>query len=228
MSASEKNSDEAERRERARRRRLNALALADIGRTLKPGKGRGRPTDAAWVEQAKIPMTLETKRELEQLAAHVGVGYTQLAARLLERALASNRIAEARREIERANEQQHWPTKVSPTPAYYTKLMGLIYYNPSEEKLKRALEALDKADWLALYHDSAPESAAFRGIREISPGGRENAARFIEYLRSLLPPHLLTIAEEARAGTQVNAQGSAADDCPPAEAVRISEELLRR
>lgn len=58
---------------------------------LQPSRGRrpGRPTDPSWESQGKVPMSAETKKQLEILAAKMSdesrrVSPMQVAAQLLE------------------------------------------------------------------------------------------------------------------------------------------------
>ena len=66
---------------------------------LQPSRGRrpGRPTDPSWESQGKVPMSAETKKQLEIVAAKMSdekrrVSPMQVAAQLLEDSVA--RLAE--------------------------------------------------------------------------------------------------------------------------------------
>jgi len=72
-----------------------ARAVAALRARLEPGQGvrAGRPTDPAWVEHPKVPMTEATFRKLARLAEQASaegrkVSPMQMAAQLLEEAVA--------------------------------------------------------------------------------------------------------------------------------------------
>ena len=72
-----------------------AEIVARLQTRLEPGQGKrpGRPTAAEWVHHRKLPMSDETFKKLEELAAKASteerrVAPMQLAAQLLEEAIA--------------------------------------------------------------------------------------------------------------------------------------------
>lgn len=84
-----------------------AFGIAKLARTLRSrlepsqGKRPGRPTNPNWEKRSKVPMSLETEEQLDELARLLSdgerrVSRTQVAAQLLEDAIASYFVASGR------------------------------------------------------------------------------------------------------------------------------------
>lgn len=117
--------------------------MSEMRDSIASEKGRGRPTDSTWTKKARVPMSESTHQLLRRLAADAGVGYTQFAARLVERGLA------LLTHPDRADQS----TSPYATEPYARKLLGASQFGFRQSALNSAVAGFTDEDWTSLLMD---------------------------------------------------------------------------
>ena len=106
----------------------------------------GRPTCASWTLKARVPMSQITYRKLMERAVVEKVGYTQLAARLLEHSLA---------QLQNLEQQSCTRAVREPDalPRYIVIAMAATGMGYRETEITEELEKMTEQEWHALFWD---------------------------------------------------------------------------
>jgi len=145
--------------------------LNSLRQSLRPGKGRGRPTDENWSHKARVPMSQETRQHLLLKAGKCGIGYTQAAARLLEDAVAREK------QVKTDEARQQLPEM--PRPAvlrnYAVKLLRANRIGSSRNSPAQMLQDFSENDWREFILDTAFEPQQIRDVAHClhAPAGDE-------------------------------------------------------